>query len=202
MEMILADTSTHDFLSQMRHMRQATLPPSCPPCPAATTTDTAFEGKMASLSRADAAAVTDDDDDVMQAFPSLEGTSATVRSENLFGDTPDPSNSSGTLFRIQGRGADSRIGDEYVLCSFTRVCAQNDRLLFVHHDPEQAARWKAEWREKCWKVPQWQQPPICACFHSKFLPDFLTPDQMAAVEFDAPEAQVFKPGHFWSMHKW
>jgi hypothetical protein len=200
----------------------------CPPCPRLSATDeintSSSDALLLDLARArsrHAAAAAGETEESLGEVPteapaspppppSEPHSSATI-SETVLLDSanPHPHDSTGSLFRIRGRGDDTssrpgsaRADDEYVLCSFTRVCAQNDRLLFVHHDPAQLQRWKEEWSRLCWKVPHWQQPPLCQCFHPYFQPDFLTPDQLAATELDGPQAQVFLPQHYWSVHKW
>jgi len=120
--------------------------PTCPPCPTPVPVPVPAPAAPA------VSAETKADEPVSHAM---------VQAEALLGENPIPIDSSGTLFRIQGRGADSRPGDEYVLCSFTRVCAQNDRLLFVHHDPEQVARWKRSGRRSAGRCPSGSSPP-CA----------------------------------------
>jgi hypothetical protein len=159
-------------------------PATCPPCPSSVVPGVAAEKQSEAASSVDPGPV----------------SRAIIHSESLLGSNPHPIDSSGTLYKVLGRGKDSRQGDEYVLCSFTRVCAQNDRLLFVHHDQAQVDRWKEEWNNKCWKVPQWQQPSICACFHGNFRPDFLTTEQVEATEKDG--AQIYTKQHYWSVHKW
>lgn len=124
---------------------------------------------------------------------------ATTEVTELFRNVANPSDTVGTVHHIQGRGSTSRRGDTYKLCSFTNVCASNDKLFFAHHDQGQVAKWKEEWNEKCWKVAHWLQPPICNCFHPGFLPDFLTPDQLA---LDRTLTHQSEFTHTWGVHKW
>ena len=175
-------------------------PVVCPapmPCPAATECPPA--PACPACHAPDAAAVVP----VPAPSPLQPQSQATFTTTNLLSDPTGPQSdaldSTGTLFAISGRGASGRRGDQYKLCSFTRVCAQHGRLLFAAHDAAHAAQWSAEWEEKCWKVPQWEQPAMCSCFHRKFLPAFLTPEQMAVAE---KTEGVYRPQHYWSMHKW
>lgn len=111
-----------------------------------------------------------------------------------------PSDSQGSVFSVRGRGPSSPHGDEYKLCSFTNVCVQNDRLLLSHSDPAQIALWREEVATKCWKVEQWLQPPICSCFHPRFLPDWLDPAAVPAALESSQQSHKWQ--HWWSVHKW
>lgn len=131
------------------------------------------------------------------ATPSL--SSFTEQRLLVYASPSSPSDSQGSIFSVRGRGPKGDKNDEYKLCSFTNVCVQNDRLLFSHQDNSQIAAWREEIATKCWKVEQWLQPPICSCFHPRFLPDWLDP---AAVPAALQASEHHKWQHWWSVHKW
>lgn len=114
---------------------------------------------------------------VVTSVSAPEGSHATAEVAELFRG-PHEDDTVASIWLVSGRGSHGRKGDQYKMCSFTNVCVEQDRLLFTHSNPNEGESWKNEWLSKCWKVAQWLQPPICACFHPTFLPDFLNQQQL------------------------